>query len=226
MKLIWQTAVLGLALVAFGCNSEGASNSAKNQDSTTEAGSMTQADAPAKAYEYLLNKEESSVDWMGNKPTGSHNGNISFSNGAMGFNGNMDLNHGVVEVDMTTITCIDIQDEEDNKDFVGHLKNEDFFDVTKYPTANLMVMSMTQKGSDGTFQIEGEIVIKGINRIVSFEAQRKMNGDQMIFDGILILDRTEFNVTYKSKSVFGDLGDKFIYDEFTLNFHLVFDPVR
>jgi hypothetical protein len=37
----------------------------------------------------------------------------------------------------------------------------------------------------------------------------------------MTVDRTKYNIRYGSKSFFDDLGDKAIYDEFTLNFNLV-----
>jgi hypothetical protein len=41
-------------------------------------------------------------------------------------------------------------------------------------------------------------------------------------DTTLIIDRTKYDITYKSGNFFSDLGDKAIYDEFELKVKLVF----
>ena len=38
--------------------------------------------------------------------------------------------------------------------------------------------------------------------------------------GRIDIDRTLYDIRYKSKSFFPDIGDKFIYDNFTLNFKI------
>ena len=40
--------------------------------------------------------------------------------------------------------------------------------------------------------------------------------DKLKYEAKIIIDRTNFNIKYKSKTIFPDLGDHFIYDEFTI----------
>ena len=40
--------------------------------------------------------------------------------------------------------------------------------------------------------------------------------DKLKYEAEIIIDRTNFNIKYKSKTIFPDLGDYFIYDEFTI----------
>ena len=84
------------------------------------------------------NKNNSSVIWTGSKPTGSHTGNVTLKDGYLSFDhGN--LVGGEFTIDMTSITCSDIESEKKNKYLVDHLKDEDFFDVNKFPEAKLVV---------------------------------------------------------------------------------------
>jgi len=44
----------------------------------------------------------------------------------------------------------------------------------------------------------------------------------MVFaTGSAVVDRAKFDVKYASKAFFEDIGDKMIYDEFTLKFSIV-----
>ena len=43
--------------------------------------------------------------------------------------------------------------------------------------------------------------------------------------GIITIDRTLYDIKYKSKSYFPDIGDKFIYDDFKLYIKIEADRV-
>jgi len=49
------------------------------------------------------------------------------------------------------------------------------------------------------------------------------SGDMLTAIATIVIDRSDYNVKYNSKSFFDveALGDKMIYDEFTINLHLV-----
>ena len=47
-------------------------------------------------------------------------------------------------------------------------------------------------------------------------------GDSIMISGTLIFDRTAFEIKYKSKTIFPDLGDKFINDEIEVQFETWF----
>ena len=54
--------------------------------------------------------------------------------------------------------------------------------------------------------------------MIEFPVEVKFTEDKAIAVGKLIIDRTLFGIKYKSKSYFSDMGDRFIYDDFELNF--------
>ena len=43
-----------------------------------------------------------------------------------------------------------------------------------------------------------------------------MNNGKLTIVANIVVDRTEFGINYASKSVFSDLADKFINDEFSI----------
>ena len=65
---------------------------------------------------------------------------------------------------------------------------------------------------NGAYDISGDMVIKGISKPYTFEL-KMAEGKAMVNATI---DRTDFDIKYKSASFFDSLGDKVIYDDFTL----------
>ena len=165
------------------------------------------------------NKNNSSVIWTGSKPTGSHTGNVTLKDGYLSFDhGN--LVGGEFTIDMTSITCSDIESEKKNKYLVDHLKDEDFFDVNKFPEAKLVVNRV--KNLEGSqFEMKGNMTIKGITNPVTFNADIKINRNSYTAIAKIIIDRTKWGVEYKSGNIFKDLGDKIIYDDMEFDIFLV-----
>ena len=121
---------------------------------------------------------------------------------------------------MTSITCSDIESEKKNKYLVDHLKDEDFFDVNKFPEAKLVVNRV--KNLEGSqFEMKGNMTIKGITNPVTFNADIKINRNSYTAIAKIIIDRTKWGVEYKSGNIFKDLGDKIIYDDMEFDIFLV-----
>ena len=165
------------------------------------------------------NKNNSTVIWTGSKPTGSHTGNVSIKSGYLTFDHGR-LVGGNFTIDMTSITCTDIEKESKNKYFVDHLKDEDFFDVTKFPEANLNIKKVRRLNSQ-EYEMSGKMTIKGITNDLTFISEVKLTGNSYVAIAKIIIDRTKYGVEYKSANVFKELGDKFIYDEIEFDIFLV-----
>ena len=165
------------------------------------------------------NKNNSTVIWTGSKPTGSHTGNVTLKDGHLLFDhGN--LVGGEFTIDMTSITCTDIESETKNKYLVDHLKDEDFFDVNQFPEARLVVNRV--KNLEGSqFEMKGNMTIKGITKPVTFNADIKINRNSYTAIAKIVIDRTKWGVEYKSGNIFKDLGDKIIYDDMEFDIFLV-----
>jgi polyisoprenoid-binding protein YceI len=98
----------------------------------------------------------------------------------------------------------------------GHLKADDFFGVEKFPTATLEFKKIGDKGN-GTYSVTADLTVKGITNPVTFDLV--VNGSTATTK--VIIDRTKYDIKYKSKSFFDSLGDNFIYDDFELEVSLV-----
>ncbi|WP_445715767.1 YceI family protein [Flavobacterium sp.] len=158
---------------------------------------------------------KSSINWVGKKVTGSHEGTITLKEGALVFKGKKVVN-GNFTVDMTTINTTDLSGKgKTNLD--GHLKSDDFFGVEKFPTATLVFKTIGEK-SNGVYAVTADLTIKGITHPIKFE----LTVDGNMASTTLKVDRTKYDIKYGSGSFFSDLGDKTIYDEFELTVKLAF----
>lgn len=157
---------------------------------------------------------KSSVKWLGKKVTGEHSGTINVKEGALEVNGGK-ITGGKVVIDMNSLVSTDVKDAGMNGKLVGHLKSDDFFGVATYPTADLVITKV-----DGN-SFSGNLTIKGITNPTSFTATATKDGKSTVYKGTITIDRSKYNVKYGSNSFFDNLGDKAIYDEFTLDFSLV-----
>lgn len=162
---------------------------------------------------YVANTETSKLNWKGYKPTGSHDGTVAIKDGNLVVSEGK-LSGGDFTFDMTGITVLDIPAEkEGNAKLVGHLKNEDFFDVENNPTATFEITNV-----EGT-TVKGNLTIKGITKPIEFTAEiNEVEGGVELVGDTFKIDRTLFGIEYKSKSVFDNLKDKFIDDEFEISF--------
>jgi polyisoprenoid-binding protein YceI len=153
---------------------------------------------------------QSNIDWVGKKVTGAHNGTIAIKEGEFILNDGK-LTGGKFIIDTTSIKILDITDPATNAQFFGHLASDDFFAIEKHPEAALEITSVS--GS----HIEGDLTIKGITHAVGFDVEINTNGDHLTASGKLVIDRTKYEMKFRSGNFFKDLGDTLIYNDFELN---------
>ena len=73
---------------------------------------------------------------------------------------------------------------------------------------------ITNQDSLYNTMITAEITIKGITQEIVFPAKIIFSKDIATAEGTINIDRTLFDIKYKSKNYFPDIGDKFIYNNF------------
>jgi polyisoprenoid-binding protein YceI len=174
---------------------------------------------------YPVDVTTSSVTWVGTKVTGSHNGDIQINNGMLTIEDGM-ISAATVIIDMGTINTLDLQAGGGKESLDGHLMSDDFFGVEQFPTAQfeLTQLNPLRGGENGAnFSAQGKVTIKGRSENVSFPVTVEMSSEGARISGDITLDRSKFDVQFRSQSFFDAkaLGDKLIYDEFTIGFELV-----
>lgn len=167
----------------------------------------------ATAQTKKIDTKKSTINWVGKKVTGEHSGTVNFKEGSLIFKANK-VTGGNFTVDMTSLTATDLSGDWKTK-LDGHLKSEDFFGTEKFQTSKLVFKKIASKGN-GVYTVTADLTIKGITNPVTFDLTTKGS----TADAVVTIDRTKYGIKYSSKSFFDNLGDKTIYDDFTLNVHL------
>lgn len=167
---------------------------------------------------YNVNTGTSNIVWTAYKVTGQHTGNVKIKNGSLTV-ADGKLTGGSFEVDMTSISCTDMQGEYADK-LIGHIKSNDFFGVETYPTAKYVITKAIPTDTKGNYKIVGNLTIKSTTKEVKFNANVAEVSGAVTATGKMTIDRSEFDVKYGSGSFFDGLGDKTIYDDFDLQISL------
>ncbi|MEO9076565.1 MAG: YceI family protein [Gelidibacter sp.] len=158
----------------------------------------------------------SQITWKGHKVTGEHDGTIKLQEGTLQFDSKNQLTGGSFTMDMTTLNVTDLEGEMKGN-LEGHLKSDDFFSTEKHSTSKFVITKV--EGKDGNYKVTGDLTIKGISFPNTFNMTVKENNTAT---ANLKVDRTKYDIKFRSASFFDGLKDKAIYDEFDLNVSLKF----
>ncbi len=201
--------ITALVISVIGCK-----NKAK-EATTTAAEVVETAENNMNSDGYLVNNEASTIEWKGFKPTGSHNGTIALERGVLDV-ANGKVVGGSFIIDMNSIAVTDIPaDDKKNGKLMGHLKSPDFFDVEKHPSAGFTITGLEEV--EGKMMLSGNLSLKEAKNNVTFPVTvSHENNVVTLTSEVFTIDRTKWNVQYGSKSIFDNLGDKFINDDMEL----------
>src|ERR1700722_216773 len=168
---------------------------------------------------FKIEKATSTIEWVGKKVTGSHNGTIDVSDGVLTL-ADGKLSGGEFTIATNSIKILDVTDPATNAQFAGHLASDDFFSIDKYPAATLTINSVTP-GTGNAYHVEAVLTIKAITHSIEFEATiDSIQGNTLKASATVVVDRTKYEMKFRSGNFFKDLGDTLIYNDFVLNVHL------
>lgn len=169
--------------------------------------------------EYQIDKTKSVVRWIGRTPVKFHDGTIDIQEGNFSVDDNGILNGNII-IDMESINCTDLSGG-GKKSLEEHLMNDDFFSVNKFKTSKINISS-EMKSNNGLIDFKGNLEIKNISNPISFKSSiNKTPEGKYTASSKLTFDRSMYNVKYKSKSFFDDLGDKFINDDIEIELEII-----
>ena len=167
-----------------------------------------------------INNQLSNIKWIGSKVTESHYGTINIDRGVLQINEGGELVGGEFVIDMNSLLCTDIENEIYKKKLEDHLKDEDFFDVSNFPNSGIKITDVDKFEAD-SYRITADLTIKDITHSINFDADvKKQELNYEVISNIKI-DRTKWDVKYKSKNFVKNLGDKFILDEIEFEVYLI-----
>lgn len=168
--------------------------------------------------------DKSKIEWLATKVTGQHNGSLKLMSGEVDIKG-QEIKMARFVFDMNSIKVLDIKEEKWNVKLTNHLKNADFFAVDNFPTSVFELKSATylkaSKTGEANYHFVGDLKIKGITHAIEFDARVDHTNSWSRAQGKMIVDRSKYDIRYRSKSFFENLGDKTISDEFTITFDVI-----
>lgn len=216
MKNLLVFSLLSISLLLVSCKSKG------TEDATSTT--STESNSPHTGLPFEIDVPRSELKWQGFKPTGMHYGIVPISGGTIYVDGDL-ITGGTVNINMSGLQVQGLEGEmKDNLE--GHLKGtvagkeEDFFNVNKFPTATFTILGSTKLENDplGTHLINGDLKIKDISKPVSFKATVDLSTGSALKATAepFVIDRTEWDIRFKSKKFFEDLKDDFVNDEIKL----------
>ena len=136
---------------------------------------------------FKISPEKSTIEWLGEKVTGTHSGYINIQSAFFLFEDEKFIG-GEFIIDMNSIKCTDIENRTYASKLEEHLKDPDFFNSSKYPTSNFKISNIIFDGT--SYMITGNITIKEITQEITFPAKFENDGDLFHANATLKIDRT------------------------------------
>ena len=203
------SALLTVALFAF--LAQGCANPASDKPhaTVTEATQGSEAAKPAGAETLAITPDNSKIEFIGSKVTGSHNG--SFKQ----FSGTIDLAKDSIEQSRVTID-VDINSIVTDADrLTSHLKTADFFDVAKYPKATFTSTKIEPASAPGaTHTVTGNLDMHGMKKSISFPATIQVASDAVSVNAEFAINRKDFGINFAGKT------DDLIRDEVVMKLNV------
>lgn len=219
------TFLFGFAALAFiACKSESSSETTAETAPVETVATTTGADQV-----FHVDPAASVIHWEGYKPAMgvTHTGTVKVSDGQLTVEDG-EVSGGSFTIDFTTITNTDQQGDSKAK-LEAHLKGtaegkeDDFFNIQKYPTGKFEITKVTalEGDADANTMIYGNLTIKDVTKNIGFKADvNMMNGTVKATTPMFKIDRTEWGIKVLSKKFFENLQDNFVSDEFGVKIEL------
>jgi polyisoprenoid-binding protein YceI len=173
----------------------------------------------SRTEKYVVNQEQSVVKWkcsMVVADKGGHNGYVSVSEGELTTEKDR-LVGGTVEIDMNTIAD-ELHGSKNN--LIDHLKSPDFFNVEKFPISTFAITQVEPADGENV-NVTGNLTVKGNTHEVTFPANVDVKGRTVTATGKVTIDRTQWDVRYRSGTFFDNLADRAISDEIEFDLKIV-----
>jgi len=158
----------------------------------------------AQGERYLINAQNSKIEFIGSKVVGSQNGFFEKFDGVIYYAGQPEKSRVEIKIDMNSVKT-------DADGLTTHLKTPDFFDVAKYPQATFTSTEIKPGGEKAaTHTITGNLQLRGVTKAITFPAKIGVTGDAVTVDSNFSINRKEFGINYAGAA------DNLVRDEVVL----------
>ncbi|MDY7092448.1 MAG: YceI family protein [Acidobacteriota bacterium] len=199
-----------LLLLAVACAPNPADNAseAKVEEPAAQEGREMAMETETVAG-YLIDQEASSIEWVGSKVTGSHDGGFNQ------FEGTVEVVNGTPEGTTVDVTIDNTSLWSDNEDLTGHLKSADFFDVENFPTSTFTSTKVVPSDTAGEYEVTGNLTLHGVTKQITFPATIEVSEDQVTAQAEFFIKRFDFGIEYPGRQ------DDLIRDEVVIKLNIV-----
>lgn len=204
MRLGMVAVILSLSLLMAACANPAAD---KSKAVTGEAASATPQSA-AQGEKYSINSQNSRIEFVASKVTGSHNGSFKDFSGVIDYAGQPEKSRVNITIDMSSVRT-------DEDQLTQHLKTPDFFDVAKFPQATFASTEIKAGGDKGaSHTVTGNFQLHGITKSITFPATISATGDAVNVESTFAINRKDFGINYAGAA------NNLIRDEVVMTLHI------
>jgi len=162
----------------------------------------------AQGQKYQITPENSKVDFVGSKVSGSENGSFEKVSGQIDYAGSPENSRVNINIDMNSVRTA-------SEGLAKHLKTADFFDVEKYPQATFVSTAIKAGGDKGaTHTVTGNLTMHGVTKAITFPATIAVTPDTATVDSSFSINRKDFGINYAGAA------DNLIRDDVVLTLHI------
>ncbi len=206
------TAIFSFAIFLSACagppadQPKAVTNVASNTNTAAPVNTANNAAKPAVQGEKLeINSQNSTVNFVGYKVTGKHDGGFKNLSGAINLVNAKPEESGVsVEIETNSIFS-------DDPGLTEHLKSPDFFDVAKFPKASFKSTRIEAGAQEpNNYMVTGDLDLHGVVKSIQFPARIDVTDSEAAVKIKFRLNRKDFQMNYPGKA------DNLISDEVTL----------
>ena len=187
MRLSIVITILTGLIFLNGCSDPSAN---KSKAVTGEAAPVASPSAAVHGQKYVITPQNSKIEFVASKVTGSHNGSFGDFSGAVNYNGTPEQSHVNITIKSESINT-------DTPDLTKHLKTADFFDVARYPEATFVSTAIKAGGEGGaSHTVTGNLTMHGVTKSVTFPATINVTPDAATVESTFSINRKDFNLNY------------------------------
>jgi len=205
MRTIFGITILSGLMFLAACSDPAAD---RTKAVTGEAAQVASPRASGQGQRYQITPQNSKIEFVGSKVTGSHNGSFGNFSGQVDYAGSPENSHVNITIQMDSISV-------DDPKLTAHLQTADFFDVAKFPQSTFVSTAIKPGGEKGaTHTVTGNLTMHGVTKSVTFPATIAVTPDTATVDSSFSINRKDFGINYAGAA------DNLIRDDVALTLHI------
>jgi len=190
------------------------SNPADDKSKAVTKAATSAPQSPSQGVKYLITPQNSKIEFVASKVTGSHNGSFKDFSGEIDYAGQPEKGRVTMTIKMASV-------QTDTDDLTKHLQTPDFFDVAKYPQATFTSTEIKPGGEKrATHTVTGNFQLHGITKSITFPATIIPSADFITVESTFSINRKDFGVNYAGAA------NNLIRDEVVMSLHIKAEQAR